>query len=355
MQNGCGVRRSVWIKINNVKSQQRTLIIGGSGYIGRELTMQLAEAGYPVVVAGRKPFQAAYFPKETGWLQLDASAVLESQWRQLLQGFHTVIFAAGADDRSLPPAPAFDFFVDKNLRPVRHLMAAAAAAGVKRVAILGSYFSYFERNNPGGRLAETHPYIRSRKLQWQAAMSYASEDLSVVVLEIPYVVGPAPHTLPLWAPLVRYVNWGPPFLFYTRGGTALVSLPVLSKHIIRRLEEGVSGCYPVAEGNMNWKTFLSLLQKNPDRRLRVITVPSWLLKAVCVVLTFYWKMKNSESGLHAPAFVEMQTKELFLPVEDANDGSNLRTHLFGMVQQCIVHAAKFSRNSGQVVHSCMLE
>jgi NADPH-dependent 2,4-dienoyl-CoA reductase/sulfur reductase-like enzyme len=65
----------------------------------------------------------------------------------------------------------------------------ARLAKVKKVVILGSYFTHFNEKWPELDLAGSHPYIRSRVEQMEVAFTFNSYSMNVVVLEIPYIFG----------------------------------------------------------------------------------------------------------------------------------------------------------------------
>ena len=111
------------------------------------------------------------------------------------------LFAAGVDDRVVPPRPAYPFFYKGNVLATERLVRLAVQAGVQRAVIFSSYFLEFERRWPELRLAEKHPYIRSRVEQEQAALAAAGSELNLSTLLLPYIFGSMPGRLPLWKPL----------------------------------------------------------------------------------------------------------------------------------------------------------
>lgn len=60
-----------------------------------------------------------------------------------------------------------------------------------------SYFAYFDRIWPEMRLAEHHPYIRSRKGQEAQSLEAAMPDLQLCILQLPYIFGSMPGRAPL--------------------------------------------------------------------------------------------------------------------------------------------------------------
>jgi nucleoside-diphosphate-sugar epimerase len=70
-----------------------------------------------------------------------------------------LIFAAGADDRTIPDAPAYPFFYKANVESTARLLRLARQAGVKKAVVFSSYFVYFARKWPEMKLGEKHPYF----------------------------------------------------------------------------------------------------------------------------------------------------------------------------------------------------
>lgn len=288
------------------------IIIGGAGFIGYFTVNLLLEQGYLVTIAGRKPPESGLFPETVLFQEMDILTCTEEKLREIFRDKAFVILGAGADDRSLPDRPAFDFFYRYNVEPVKKIAVAAKSVGVKKLIVLGSYFSYLERQFPELKLAESHPYIRSRKLQSEAALSVASPEMGVMIIEIPYVVGIAPHLPSLWKPLIQYVNARLPFLFYPAGGTAVITVQNLAKALVWMIERGTTGQYPLADVNLTWKAFLHLLQKNTEKKLRIITLPKWMLQLFMLPVMLYFRLKGKETGLHPLQFMDIQTSNSFI-------------------------------------------
>ncbi|WP_243676757.1 hypothetical protein [Secundilactobacillus collinoides] len=53
------------------------------------------------------------------------------------------MYAAGADERALPDAPALSFYYHANVLPTQRLARLARQAGVKKFVVFGSYTAEF--------------------------------------------------------------------------------------------------------------------------------------------------------------------------------------------------------------------
>src|SRR5690606_22582822 len=122
----------------------------------------------------------------------DLNLLTDDELSALLEGMEGLVFAAGADDRTIPNSPAYPFFHKANVESTRRLIKLARQAGIKKAVVFSSYFVYFARNLPDMKLGEMHPYIRSRLAQIDAALEEAGDDLSVSFLLLPYIFGTLP-------------------------------------------------------------------------------------------------------------------------------------------------------------------
>ena len=194
-------------------------------------------------------------------------------------------------------------------------MTLARDAGVTRGVVLGSYFAHFDRLWPELKLAERHPYIRSRVEQEKAAASVPG--LDGMVLELPYIFGtlPVPGWKPLWAPLVRYLR-STKTVLYMQGGTACISARVVGRAIAAAIENGQAGaCYPIGQVNLTWPQLLARLARADGRAIKVVTLPTGLVKVGLVGLWLAHALEGKESGLNPLHFGALQTSKTYLDAE----------------------------------------
>lgn len=293
----------------------KVLIIGGSGFIGYFIVQTLLREGYLVTVGGRKRPPSGVFPENVAFKETDILSMNEEDYRKLFDGIETVILAAAADDRTLSKRPAYPFFHSHNVAPITKMAAAAKSVGVKKLIVLGSYFSWLDRTKPALNLSDFHPYIRSRKNQTQTALSTAEARFEVIVVEIPYVVGVAPHLVPLWKPLIQYINLPLPFYFYPSGGTAVITVQHLAKAIVWLNHHGKTGCYPLVDMNMTWKSFLQRLRKNPENPPIILSIPAGILKLMMYPVMFWLWITGKETGLHPVKFMNIQSANTYIDTD----------------------------------------
>lgn len=305
----------------------RILIIGGTGFLGYHATHELSQRGHDVTVLGLPPAPPVGTFAETVSIKLaNVSLLDDDELQSTLSGFEVVVFAAGADDRTIPESPAARFFYEANTRTTVRLTAAALRAGVKRFVLLGSYFTYLDRVWPELRLAEHHPYIESRKQQLELSTSIAGSAMAFVALELPYIFGAMPGIVPLWEPLVSYVRSGVR-LFYTHGGSNMVSVNSVAQAVAGACERiDQSHIFQVGDRNVEWTEFLKALCAILNRKDDTVHILpdegvhslSWLLDALHT-------MQGKESGLHASHFYKVQTSYAYFDIEESQKALGYQT------------------------------
>lgn len=289
------------------------LVIGGTGFLGYHASLELAERGHSVTALGLPPGPPAeLFPDNVKLLlrdiRMDDGAALD----ELLASFDVVVFAAGADDRAVPASPAAAFFYEANVRSTVSLTSSALRAGLKRLVILGSYFTYFDRIWPQMELSRRHPYIHSRKQQMELSQIIAGDDMAVVVLELPYIFGAMPGTSPLWTPLVNYVRSGLP-LYYPRGGSNMVSVHRVAEAIAGACERvDRSSVFQVGDRNVSWvellQTLCAIIGREDDT---VHIVDTQRLKKMSWIVDAIHSVKGQEGGLHSRHFADILVSDAY--------------------------------------------
>lgn len=298
--------------------KSRVLIIGGTGYLGYHICNELVNKGYLVTALSIDTVPDNFLPKNVTVQKTDLNNLTDDQLMEIFKGHDYFIFAAGADDRIIPKKPAFDFYYKANVESVIRLISIAKKAGVKKNIILNSYFAYFNRIWPQMKLAQKHPYIRSRKLQQEKAFETAGEDMPTAIIELPYIVGVTPTKGSLWKGLIKYVNSPGKYKFYTKGGTAVASVRNVGIAIANALEiVNQNSCYQVVDVNLTWTDWLNSLKQDKNRVIKVVYIPTFLVRIGAVIIKFIQFLKGEESGLNIVDFITLQTSNTFLPIEES--------------------------------------
>ncbi|NLE77494.1 MAG: NAD(P)H-binding protein [Chloroflexi bacterium] len=289
------------------------LVVGGTGFLGYFAVHELLRRGHSVSILALPPLpEQGFFPPQVSITLGNLDDLSDNEVRAHLRGVEGVVFAAGADDRIIPRAPAYPFFHHANVEVCERFFRLARQAGVGRGVLLSSYFAHFDRLWPALRLAYHHPYIRSRREQALAALAAAMPDLQLVILELPYIFGAMPGRVPLWSPLVNLVRRSR-VVFYPRGGSNMVAVGRVAEAIVGGVECGEGGRrYLMGDENVAWADFLQRLSLYACGRPKpVVTVPDFLVRQQMKAVAAKHLSEGREAGLDPVEFTKLQTARLF--------------------------------------------
>lgn len=280
----------------------KTIVIGGSGYLGRHVVAVSRERGHQVTILGRG--DAPGLPEDVTQVRGD---YLTADWDGLLPGHDAVVFASGADDRVVPPKPAAPYFLERNAHALQRMLTAAKRAGVRHAVVHGSYFMDLNAMRP-----EEHPYVASRAAQERVA---AEAGFPVATLRIPFVFGRTehrPHQMAGMAPWLRGATGLP--LLAPPGGTAVVSARAVGEASVNAL--GLSGAFPVAQANLTWRDLVSELATGAGhpRPLDVKKLPAALLGAGLRASGLANALRGKEAGLRFGPFARVMCSEMYIDV-----------------------------------------
>jgi len=293
----------------------KVFMIGGTGLLGLEGAKELIKRGHTVSTISLPPIPTgADIPKEMELFLGNFLELTDDEIRQYMTGCEGFIFAAGVDERVEGPPPIYEFFKKYNITPLKRLLAIAKECKVKHVVVLGSYFAYLNREKPEWKLAEIHPYIRSRVDQAEMVMSYADEEMDVAILELPYIFGTQPGRKPVWVFLVEQLQNMKGATMYPKGGTTMITVRQVAQCIAGALEKN-KGCnnYPVGYYNMTWKEMLKIFHKYmevPDKK--IITIPVFIYRIAMMNIVKAQKKNNIDGGLKMVEFTKVMTYNLFI-------------------------------------------
>lgn len=295
----------------------RVFVIGGTGFLGTYTVKELLRRGHSAAtLANLPPSSQIDFPAEIDLTLADLSTLSDEDLAALLAGCDGLVFAAGVDDRVVPDAPAYPFFYAANVAATERVIRLARQAGVRRAVVFSSYFAALDLRWPEMKLAETHPYIRSRREQIEAAKQAAGSNLTVSFLMLPYIFGSLPGRVPLWKPLIDYIASPLPWVFYPSGGSAMVAVGEVASAAVRALEAGQPGReYPIASQNLTWKQFLTRLGSLLGKPKPIVTLPAWLVRVGMWFVGLSFKLRGKEGGLDPVPFTDLQTRDAFLDTE----------------------------------------
>ncbi|HNT77795.1 MAG TPA: NAD(P)H-binding protein [Anaerolineae bacterium] len=290
----------------------RILIVGGTGFIGYHTALECLRRGHSVTALALPPLPADdLLPPQVDIKLANLNTLSDVEVRALLHGHEAVVYAAGADDRVTPRAPAYRFFYEENVRAAARFFRLARAAGVRRGVLLSSYFATFDRMWPEMELAKHHPYIWSRVAQAEQSLNAAAPTLDLMILELGYIFGRMPGRIPIWKPLIDYLR-SPLPLFYPQGGTNMIAVSHVAEAIVGALERGAGGeRYPIGDENLPWVEWLSRLTALLGKPKRVITIPAAFARLGARFLVLSHRRQGRESGLNPVKFIDVQIRNTF--------------------------------------------
>ncbi len=294
----------------------RIFIIGGTGLLGSEAAKLFITQGHSVVSVALPPLpKDAILPKEMeivfgNYLDMD-----DAEIARLMKGCDCFVFAAGIDDRIELPAPVYDAYKKYNIDSLERLLRIAKTSGVKNSVILGSYFCYFSRIYPSMRLPQKHPYIQSRIIQEQVALSFADDKMGVAILELPYIFGVQPGRKPVWTILIEQLSKMGNITFYPRGGSAMVTVRQVAQSIVGAALNNKGGnTYPIGYYNYTWDEFLSVAHRaigQPERKIIHISKQLFMLYGK-YMLNFVYKKNNIDPGIRTDELAHIMNTEMFI-------------------------------------------
>lgn len=257
----------------------RVLVIGGTGLLGAASALALAAAGDDVVLGSRHaptaPELREFEHRPVDLDDLDVTA---------LAGVDAVVLASGPDDRTPYPAPAEEYLREHLVRPTERLADACAAAGVRALVVLGSYFTAWQRENPAEPLAAHHPYVAAR-VEQSRVLAARADRLAIVVVEVPYVVGVGLGRYPAWLDVVldNAVLHGLPFVVYPAGGATATTVDQVGSAVAAAVHRGLGRApgieaFAVGERVLTWAELFAGLGAGMGRRLRQVPVPGALAR-----------------------------------------------------------------------------
>ena len=297
----------------------KVLIIGGTGLLGLEAANQLIAQKHTVIGIALPPLpEGVVLPEGYNVIYRNYLEMTDVELLTLLAGVHAIVFAAGIDERVEGPAPIFAKYEKYNIAPVSRLLALGKRAKVTRAVILGSYFAYAGRKHPEWQLEKYHPYIRSRLIQEETALQFASDKtMDVAVLELPYIFGTQPGRKPVWTILLEQILKMKKRTYYPKGGTAMVTVRQVGQAIVGALMKNKGGnVYPLGYFNMTWKSMLEKFHAAAGIDRPIVTIPTWVYRLGVASIVRSKRRQGIEMGLNMVRFTPVMSSELFITKEE---------------------------------------
>lgn len=293
-------------------------IIGGTGLLGRATATELLAHGYDVLSIALPP-KTAHPIDGVRYEYLDVATATDEELLALLSGVDAVAYAAGADERIAPQAPAAAFFYRANVLPTQRLARLARTAGVRSFVVYGSYFSEFAELWPDIDLRHRAGYVRTRLLQEEVAIMEGEGAMTVTSLRLPWIFGTMPDTVPLWSMFVAMdaaVPEGDPIVV-PQGGTTMITTGQVGAAARGAIERGVhGGTYTLGGINMSYADFHRMIAEAMGwDPARVVTAPPEALAPAMEAYDAAEAARGVEHGMRMVETVKVQARDSYTDPE----------------------------------------
>ncbi|WP_068776806.1 NAD(P)-dependent oxidoreductase [Paenibacillus sp. FJAT-26967] len=292
-------------------------VLGGTGFLGYYTIKELLTRGYKVSTLSLPPMPAEeLLPGEVDCKLGDINEMSDEEVLELLAGKDGFIYAAGADERIVPEAPAMKFFYEANVRPTQRLARLARQAGVKKFVLFGSYFAHFAEVWTDLPLMN-NPYPRTRLLQEEVACMEGEGAMDVTTLRLPYIFGTMPGRMPLWTMFVDQVK-GKEIAPVLGGGTAMVTAQQVAEAAVGAMEHGEHrGKYAISGINMKHSEFHQMiLDELGQTETKVVVMPLEQMKPAMEQHDAATAAAGREHGIHMGVAVQVQDRDAYLDPAD---------------------------------------
>jgi dihydroflavonol-4-reductase len=290
----------------------KTLVTGGTGFIGRAVVMELLAAGREVRLLARRPEALADLQGEVAQGDLRDPASLASAVKGCDRVFHVA-----ADYRLWVPDPEAMYAV--NVQGTRDLLTVAAEAGVARVVYTSTVGAL---GNPGEGTPgnEETPvtladmvghYKRSKFLAEQVVLEFARQGLPLVLVHPSAPVGPwDSRPTPTGQIIVDYLKGRMPA--YLETGLNLVHVrDVAQGHLLAEDKGRVGEKYILGNQNLSLSEIFRMLAEITGIPAPKVRLPYWPILALSY-LDEFWATHVSRKPPRMPvAGVKMAKKFMY--------------------------------------------
>jgi dihydroflavonol-4-reductase len=268
----------------------KTLVTGGTGFVGRAVVAELLAAGRQVRVLARNPDHPALAGLEVEVAVGDLRDP-ESLKRALTDC--TRLFHVAADYRLWVPDPATMYAI--NVDGTRQVLAAAAARGLDRVVYTSTVGTL---GNPGDGTPGTEAtpvslkemvghYKRSKFLAEQEALDFARQGLPLVVVNPSTPVGPWDYRpTPTGLIIVDFLRRRMPA--YLETGLNLIHVRDVARgHLLAEEKGGIGEKYILGHENLSLSQIFQVLADLTGLPAPKVKLPYWPVLGMAYVDEFF--------------------------------------------------------------------
>jgi dihydroflavonol-4-reductase len=268
----------------------KTLVTGGTGFVGRAVVEELLAAGREVRVLARNPDHPALAGLA---VEVSQGDLRDPDSLKLALTGCSRLFHVAADYRLWVPDPAVMYA--SNVDGTRHLLTAAASLGLERVVYTSTVGTL---GNPGDGTpgAEDTPvtlkdmvghYKRSKFMAEQVALDFARQGLPLVVVNPSTPVGPWDfRPTPTGQMILDFLKRRMPA--YLETGLNLIHVKDVARgHLLAEAKGQIGEKYILGYENLSLSQIFRLLAELTDLPAPRVKLPYWPVLAMAYVDEFF--------------------------------------------------------------------
>lgn len=287
-----------------------TLVLGGTGLLGFHTSLELLARGYGVTTLSLPTTDTDHLPAQADAHFGDIGEMSDDELRELFTGKHAVFYAIGADERTVPPAPAAHYFYEANVRPTQRVARLARQAGVAKFVLYGSYTAEWAEQWPDLGYRTRNGYPRTRLAQEEVAHLEGDGAMDVMSLRLPYIFGLVPGQRPLWEMFLDMVRSDGP-VAVLRGSTSAVTVRQVAQAAVGAMEHGEhGGRYPINAYGLSYAEFFRMCCEAVGRDPQdVVVVPLEAVLPGYEAAQDQVTQAGAEHGIHLPDTARFQDRD----------------------------------------------
>ena len=327
-------------------SPGKTLVTGGTGFVGRAVVEELLAAGREVRVLARNPDHPAL-----AGLAVDVAPGDLRDPDSLTRALTgcTRLFHVAADYRLWVPDPATMYAI--NVEGTRGLLSAARSQGLERVVYTSTVGTL---GNPGDGTpgAEDTPvtlkdmvghYKRSKFMAEQVALDFARQGLPLVVVNPSTPVGPWDfRPTPTGLIIVDFLKRRMPAFLET--GLNLIHVRDVARgHLLAEAKGRVGEKYLLGHENLSLSQIFHLLADLTGLPAPKVKLPYWPVLAMAYVDEFFATYISGRQPRMPVAAIRMAKKYMYFNNRKAVQYLGLT---FTPVRQALAEAVEWFRSHG---------
>lgn len=296
---------------------RNVFVLGGTGFLGYFTIKEMLKRGYKVSTVSLPPLPTEdLLPREVECRLGNINEMSDEEILDMLKGMDSFVYAAGADERVVPEAPAMKFFYEANVLPTQRLARLAKQAGVKKFVLYGSYFAHFAEKWTDLPIID-NAYPRTRLLQEEVACMEGEGGMDVMTLRLPFIFGIMPGRMPLWTMFVDRVK-GKETVPVPGGGTAAVTAQQVAEATIGAIENGQHrGKYAISGINMKHSEFHQMvLDALGQKDSKIVVLPLEQMQPAMEQLDAVTAAAGKEHGIHMSVAAAIQDRDAYLDPAD---------------------------------------